>query len=349
MMAATITNHINAIIASVLLSSPERSVPPPPTLVPNTLKGVDGLIHTGFEAYRATCFNWLLAATALVIVGLVLEGPELWLEITAIVQHWRFTRNFHFSFPEEHAPDWVKLIAFVGWLFIVVGVAGEYVADSFVSKADGYVQTFDEILLNEAQRNTSFARERASAAYERAAQTEKEAADDLKATNIARQKAEEARQKAEGFQLQVAQANERAANAERETAKLTNRFSDRVLTYEQIATMFPKLHAFSGQEFIITAYWEIREPKTLAERIFTLLTTAGWKHTPLPGGGVMLLGGMSGIVASIDPKSDPQTKGAAEALVSGLNADGIEAQVREEEFSGNPAHNKILITIGTKP
>ena len=42
---------------------------------PDTLKGVDDLIRAGFEAYRGACFNWLLAATGLVVVGLVLEGP----------------------------------------------------------------------------------------------------------------------------------------------------------------------------------------------------------------------------------------------------------------------------------
>ena len=156
-MAAEITNHINAIIASVLSSSPDKSVPRPPIPIPDTLKGIDDLIHAGFEAYRNSCFNWLLAATGLVVVGLVMEGPELWHEITSIVSHWRFTRRFHFSLPESHVPNWAKLAAFVGWLFIIAGVAGEYVADSFVSRADGYVQTFDEILLTEARKESAHA------------------------------------------------------------------------------------------------------------------------------------------------------------------------------------------------
>src|ERR1700685_3743693 len=107
---------------------------PPPILRPDTLKGIDDLIRAEFIAFRETCFNWLLAATALVVAGLVLEGPELWHEISAITRHWRFRRRFHFSLPEEHTPNWAKLLAFFGWLLIVVGVAGEYVADSFVSR-----------------------------------------------------------------------------------------------------------------------------------------------------------------------------------------------------------------------
>jgi hypothetical protein len=174
MTAAAMTNQISAIIASVLSSS--LSIPPPPFVRPNTLKGVDELIHAGFEAYRASCFNWLLGATAVVAIGLVFEGPELTHEITSIVRHWRFTRRFRFSLPEAHAPEWAKLLAFVGWLLIVMGVAGEYVADSFVSKADGYVQTFDEIVLANAQKEVEIAKEKSGGAYERAATAEREAA-----------------------------------------------------------------------------------------------------------------------------------------------------------------------------
>jgi len=201
--------------------------PPIPISRPDTLKGVDDLIRASHGVFREACFNWLLVATGLVVVGLVLEGPELWHEITSIIRNWRFNRNFHFSLPEEHTPNWVKLLAFVGWIFIVLGVTGEYVADSFVSKADGYVQTFDEILLHESQTRTAFASERASAAYERAAQTEKEAAEDLKTTNIVRQKAEEARQRSEGFRAQI-------EKDEREAARLKKDAEDERLARAKI-------------------------------------------------------------------------------------------------------------------
>ena len=65
----------------------------------------------------------------------------------------------------------VKLVVSLGWLLIVVGVAGEFVADSFVSKADGFVQKFDEILLADAQKKTGVASERAARAFESAAQS----------------------------------------------------------------------------------------------------------------------------------------------------------------------------------
>src|SRR6266487_2607389 len=227
MMAAAITNQINAISALVLSSSLSTSLARPPLSAPDTLKGIDNLIRVGFEAYRTSCLNWLLVATGLVVVGLGFEGPELWHDITSIIGQWRFKRRFHFSLPENHAANWAKLAAFVGWVLIVVGVAGEFVADSFVSRADGYVQTFDEILLSETQQGAEAARERATAAYERASENEKETASTLKQAEQERADAakslaaaEAARKEVEGFEAQVADANARAATNEREAESL---------------------------------------------------------------------------------------------------------------------------------
>jgi hypothetical protein len=172
------------------------SISAPPALAPDVLTGIDDLIRGDFESFRNACFNWLLISTGVVVLGLLFELPEIWLESINAVSVLRHS-------PERHIPAWIKLVVSVGWLLIVVGVAGEFVADSFVSKADGFPQKFDEILLADAQKKAGAASERAARAFERAAQTEKEAAEDLKTTNIARQKAEEARQKSEGFQAQI--------------------------------------------------------------------------------------------------------------------------------------------------
>jgi hypothetical protein len=152
---------MNSTISDVLSSS-LKSVPRPDTLI-----GVDELIRKRFVEYRSSCFGWLLKATALVVVGLGFEGAELWYEIPSIIGHWRFRRRFHFSLPEFHPPNWTILLAFIGWFCIVLGVAGEYVADSFVSKADGYIQTFDEILIGDAASNAIRAQNAADAVDEK--------------------------------------------------------------------------------------------------------------------------------------------------------------------------------------
>lgn len=194
-VACTSANQINAMIAFALSSSPESSISAASIRIPVALKGIDDLIRAGFESYRDSCFNWLLVATGVVVIGLFFEGPELWKEIGSIIGHWRFERRFHFHLPEERTSNKTKLLASVGWLLIVLGVSGEFVADSFVSKADGYVQQFDEILLADAQRQTELAKIRAGGAYERAANAEKEAAqlrNEAEAEHLARVKIEAA-------------------------------------------------------------------------------------------------------------------------------------------------------------
>jgi hypothetical protein len=52
----------------------------------------------------------------------------------------------------------------VGWVLVAVGVAGEGIAEGFVSNADGLVQTFNGILLADAQKETALALERAAQA-----------------------------------------------------------------------------------------------------------------------------------------------------------------------------------------
>jgi len=135
----------------------------PPIPAPDTLR-IDDLIRSGFEAYRESWFNWLLVSTGLVVVGLLFEAPEIWHESVNAMMALLHSRR-----PERHASAWVKLAGTVGWILIVVGVSGEFVAESFVSRADGFVQKFDEILLAEAQT-------KAGSANERAAKNELEAA-----------------------------------------------------------------------------------------------------------------------------------------------------------------------------
>jgi len=133
---------------------------PPPIPAPDTLKGIDDLIRSGFEAYRELWFSRFLISTGMVIVGLLFEAPEIKHETVKAV-----SELFHFCKPERPISAWTKLAGTVGWLLIIVGVTGELVAEGFHSRADGFVQKFDEILLADAQTKTGVAFERAAAAY----------------------------------------------------------------------------------------------------------------------------------------------------------------------------------------
>lgn len=70
------------------------------------IKFVDARMYKDLLDWRDLCFSWLLLSTKIVVIGLVLEGPELVKEIISIVRHWRFVHMFHFSLPEDHIPEW---------------------------------------------------------------------------------------------------------------------------------------------------------------------------------------------------------------------------------------------------
>jgi hypothetical protein len=115
-------------------------------------KPVDDLRAT-VQSTRDCWFAWLIASTAAVGFGLALEGPELWFEIRDIFRRRRDRRRFFITWPAE-TPDWRKLLAFVGWIFIVLGVMAEGYTESKVSDADRVLQTFDESLIAETQKET---------------------------------------------------------------------------------------------------------------------------------------------------------------------------------------------------
>ncbi len=228
----------------------------------------------------------------------------------------------------------------VGELLVIIGVAGELLADGGIFVLSNKLQIISDQEIGEAKQS-------AGAAFERAAQTEKEAAEDLKATNVAGHEAEEARQKAEGFQLQIAQANERAAEAERETARLKSQLADRTLTDDQLRAIAIKLASYAGQEYEIVAYWDSKESVGIANRIHQALQMARWKYIPPPKTGVALFGGVIGIFVNVHPEADRRVKEAATALVSALNEQAVAAELRDKNDPGHP-DQRITFSIGSK-
>lgn len=259
-------------------------IEPVAPIAPMVVKGLDDLVRLDFETFRDIWFNRLLISTAVVAIGLLFELPEIWDESVSAI------RALRQKVVHEIAP-WMKLLVSVGWLLIVVGVVGEFVADSFVSKADGIVLTFDETLIADAQRKTGLASERAAGAFERAARTEREASQENERAAIAEQQAQQeneraakaleaaetARKEAEGFQLQIAQANERAASAEQRAKEseleLARIRAPRSLT--NIPELVAALTPFKGTEYTLNVFMD-DESIQFTKIVAGALDAAGW-------------------------------------------------------------------------
>jgi hypothetical protein len=259
--------------------------------------------------------------------------------------------------PKLHSdePIWAKLILRVGLILVVIGVVGEWRYGAKLEDAHDAVHRYDLEKIGEANAKSG-------AAFERAAQTEKEAAEDLKATNIARQKAEEARQKAEGFELQIAQANERASEANRiaESERLARvaieeKLAGWKLTGKQQANLLDRVKPFPDTPYDLsvnpseTAFMEVLD---------SILARAGWSRKepqppPSPSNalGINVLinkkAAMSilrGEVQVVIP--DPLVKDfgkAASELAEGLFAAGINVKGHHALHDNDPTAIHILI------
>jgi hypothetical protein len=327
-------------------------------MLPPELAGkIDDLMKADLQLWRDWCFHWLLISTGLVIVGVTLEGPELVYGTIAIVR-----RKSRRSEPVEphRLPDWAAILGLLGWLLVVVGVAGEYVADPMVSKADGNILTLNDILLRNANKDAGYARtfaiESAIAAHDAKDESDKaktSASNALALANGARSEADSferdivsAKTQAAEAESHLADALQRAANAERETARIKGELADRELTAGQIESIADRLNGYSGREYDVTAYWDSKESVAIAERVNLALQLAKWKFLPMTNYR-SLLGGTVGILVWIHPEADERNKDAATSLIAALAQGGLPAEARLQN-PANPRSNTIHLNVGSK-
>lgn len=135
------------------------------------------------------------------------------------------------------------------------------------------------------------ANEKAGKANERAAKAEEHLAD-------ANRRAAEADQKAESFRLDIAKANERASNNEKEAALLRKAAEDerlarvkleesiawRAPSQELIGQLAPSLQKFAGQRYSIIFDRDQRERLFLFMWLSTLLDESKWKFETFGAG-----------------------------------------------------------------
>jgi outer membrane murein-binding lipoprotein Lpp len=225
----------------------------------------------------------------------------------------------HFVFEKEARSNKREMVVSILFGVLVLGgVVGEYIFGKKLSQVSEQLQQIADTEV---------------------AQSNEDAA-------AARREAESARKEADSFELQIAQANERAVSAERETARLTHRFADRFLTDAQVAVIANKVKPFVGQEVEIVPYWDNGESVAIANRILAALNLARWSYIK-PDRWVALLGGITGVVVNVHPETDARVKQAAGVLVSALNEQGIEARLKDKSDPGHP-DKRITLTVGAK-
>lgn len=198
-------------------------------VLPSTLANhIDDLMRSDLFYWRDLWFDRLLLSTKIVVGGLILEGPELLWETTSIARSWIYRRKFHFSLPEIHTPDWVKVVAFCGWILIVLGVAGEWITDGLVSSANANVEAFNNSLLAAATREAGDAKTSAKEAAEAASRAKEAAAEVQKRVLAVTRRAEQVEASLGTTQLLVSA--RRVQNIDELAAKWKERFKGKDIT-----------------------------------------------------------------------------------------------------------------------
>jgi hypothetical protein len=321
---------------------------------------LDEAIRNSLLSFRNSWFQCLIFATIAVVVGVGLEGPEILHELVNT---------------ERQKARWMMIAGLLGWLLIVGGVAGECVFEVLASKADGLIQTFDNIQLRatekhaeEATREAGSSRLSAEAAGTAASQartmtleTRREADSFERDIKLAKDQAAKAERDLAAAQNQAARANERALAAQ---TALDEYRAFRALTPEQQQRLASKLPHSDTQEATVAADPFTVESGRLAEQIVGGLQLA-WPHARLAEVdpvGLTHAGAVVGIVVfSTKEKSSIL---AATALVSALQAEHLVAskapnflfldcealrKINPGIKADDPSCSMVVVTVGPKP
>jgi len=340
-------------------------------------------VRQSLEAVSERWFNWLLASSAIVALGCVLEVGETWHGL----KEWIAAKK-----PKRlYTP-----FAAIGLILVIAGVLGEGVFEVLVSNAETAIREHDDQILAETTIKAGAAKDSAEVAAKAADRADNSSSEAVKASSKSLRLAEgatkeadsferdivsskkqaaeaeshlaealrqaaDARREADSFEADIVAAKKQAADAEshladalqrvaaaeQEATRLRDQLADRSLSDVQIAAIGGKLSRFKGQEFEVTAYWDSPESLGFANRIYAFLASAGWKYND-KGQKSFLMGGMIGVKISVHPSADQDTQTAANLLVKSLNDEGFACREELQNPENNPKHNIISVIVGSK-
>ena len=238
-------------------------------------------VKDGFQNLRDSYFLKLLLCTWIVVFGVIAEEAEY-------VLSWKWVLRIlplGIAVPKNRLDSWARALSKIGWVLIVIGVAGEGLYEARVSRADGWLQDFSNILLASAQRQAADAIGDAGRANQRASENERQAAlarsDAKKAEGHladALAKAESAKALAKGYDKQIAESKAQAeaahavAESERlERIKLEAAVAPRSLSLEQQRQIAAVCRQFAGHRVLVSSYGLDGEGAAIGAQIITLL------------------------------------------------------------------------------
>jgi hypothetical protein len=186
------------------------SPPMVPLIPPTVVRSLDDAIKVNLQGLRAVYFAGLLLCTAIVAIGVLIEEVEYFATWPSVLKR----VPLRLLLPRYKFAAFVRRVSKVGWLMIILGVAGEGVYEGLVSYSDRQLQTLNDLIsaaqdaaVKDLGRISARARDDAEIATKASGEARMAAGN---ATSLARA----ARQETDSFEKRIASANKTALTAE---------------------------------------------------------------------------------------------------------------------------------------
>ena len=359
--ASAFSQIIVASVASLSSSVPLGMVTPQAII-----DALDNSVRAYLQEFGDELFKWIIWSAYLVATGCALEGPEILFEIWP--KWFTFftcgTKKRHEAFERR-----IKVIALIGWTFIVIGVAGEGIFEGLQNRAEGQLRTFNEIMLTDARLTAGAAKDSAESA--------------AKAAKVAKSDSDDAIAKAKILGETVDKVAARAKNAlrlaeeasssptEREIAMLEMKPVDFDSVHVEAANLIPIPGRFPNQKICIRVLrWgtdATNSASSTAEIIAEGLVPEGndprvprWIMTCDDDAGrttywgkTVPVGIRTGVYVMAD--ADPRTKAAGRALLKALKDSDVLPKYDDRsfelprKFASAPPPDVIILVVGEHP
>jgi hypothetical protein len=232
--------------------------------MPALAKALAPLVQDTIQLLRSENEWCLHVSTIAVGVGVALEGPEIFHEFR--------TKFGPFKIHPEEMPRWFSFLGCVGWLLIVIGIAGEFYFEGAVSTRSEQLESLSNDLLRDAQILSAQATKQAGTAND-------SAADAATAADQAERSADAALVAASKSDALARGALQREVNEEAELQQIK---TPRSLTNP--SDFVAELKKFKGTEYTFSSVFSDEESINLLREIDSALQLAGWNRVKPPTG-----------------------------------------------------------------
>jgi hypothetical protein len=242
-----------------------------------------------FGAARDSWFFWLSNSTRCVVIGLILELPELAYETVDFARK-RIDRLRYRVVLLEDRLEKAKLIAVVGWFLIVVGVGGEWYAGIKIDVLSARVQECNDAKLAEVTDEAGSAKDSAKEARDAAKEAKDASGKSVAESSSAMTIATGARKEANSFDTRIVSATNTAIEAEQHLAEALRATANAEEELKRIRTprslinpsvLTDALKAFKT-EYTFFGCFQDQESIELLMQIDKVLADAGWTRVKLP-------------------------------------------------------------------